>query len=208
MKINPFDIYTVEYENWFRTNNNIFESELLALQKVVPIDKEGLEIGVGSGVFAEKLNIKHGIDPAKNMLKLAKQRKIKTTYGFAEKLPYSDNSFDFTVFITSLCFINKPLVAFQEAYRVTKPAGNIIVAFIDKNSLLGKNILQTKDNDKFFKTAVMHSTEEVISMLEKTNFEITEIFQTLTNLQENRIETPEKNYGKGSFVVIKGVKLS
>ncbi len=45
MKNNTFDIYTAEYENWFKENNNLFQSELLALKRVVPTDKKGIEIG-------------------------------------------------------------------------------------------------------------------------------------------------------------------
>ena len=46
MKNNPFDICTDEYENWFKENNKLFQSELLALKQVVPTDKKGLEIGI------------------------------------------------------------------------------------------------------------------------------------------------------------------
>jgi hypothetical protein len=33
MKDNPFDIFTDEYENWFRENELTFQSELLELEK-------------------------------------------------------------------------------------------------------------------------------------------------------------------------------
>lgn len=52
MNENPFDIFTNEYEKWFKENNMLFQSELLALKQVVPTDKKGLEIGIGSGIFA------------------------------------------------------------------------------------------------------------------------------------------------------------
>ncbi len=46
MKENPFDLFTNEYENWFKENELIFQSELLALKQVIPIEKVGIEIGV------------------------------------------------------------------------------------------------------------------------------------------------------------------
>lgn len=203
---NPFDIYTAEYENWFKENNNFFQSELLALKRVVPNEKKGIEIGIGSGIFAEKLDIKFGIDPSENMLKLARQRNLTVDYGFAENLPYPDNSFDFAVFITSICFINNPSKALQEAYRVIKQNGNLIIAFIDKESSLGQILTAEKNDSKFYRTAYFYSVKEIISLIESCNFVVSEIFQTLTDLKKTEIEQPMKGFGKGSFVVIKGNK--
>jgi hypothetical protein len=46
MKDNPFDIFTEEYENWFKENELVFQSELLALKQVIPVGKEGVEIEI------------------------------------------------------------------------------------------------------------------------------------------------------------------
>jgi ubiquinone/menaquinone biosynthesis C-methylase UbiE len=173
---------------------------------VIPTDKKGLEIGIGSGIFAEKLDIKFGIDPSENMLKLARQRNLNVDYGFAENLPYADNNFDFAVFITSICFIKNPTKALQEAYRVTKHNGDLIIAFIDKESSLGQLLTAEKHDSKFYKTASFYSVKEIISLIESCNFVVSEIFQTLTGLKKKKIEKPMKGFGKGSFVVIKGNK--
>ena len=45
MKQNPFNIYTDEYENWFKENELIFQSELLAVKQIIPNNKKGIEIG-------------------------------------------------------------------------------------------------------------------------------------------------------------------
>ena len=42
MKENPFDLFTEYYENWFVKNAIVFETELLALQQLVPVKGEGL----------------------------------------------------------------------------------------------------------------------------------------------------------------------
>ncbi|PID29841.1 MAG: SAM-dependent methyltransferase [Candidatus Cloacimonadota bacterium] len=206
MKNNPFNEYTREYENWFKKNENLFRSELLALKEAVPKNKNGVEIGIGSGIFAEKLNIKFGIDPAENMLKIAKERNLSVTLGSAESLPYEDDSFDFAVFITSLCFIDKPLLALREAYRITKKNGNLITAFIDRESFLGKMILNRKNPGKFYEHAHFYSVKEIIEMTEKSNFVVEEIYQTLIDLETNEPEKPLKGFGKGSFIVIKSKK--
>ena len=140
MQNNPFDLFHEEYENWFKENQIIFQSELFALKQVVPIGKRGVEIGIGSGIFAEKLDINFGIDPSEKMLNYAKQRNLSVEKGFAENLPYPDCSFDFAVFVTSICFIDNLEKALAEAHRIIRNNGDLIVAFIDKDSSLGKSL--------------------------------------------------------------------
>lgn len=206
MKDNPFDIFTDEYENWFKENELIFQSELLALKQVIPVGKEGVEIGIGSGIFAEKLDIKFGIDPSEKMLNYATQRNLKVKKGVAENLPYPDNSFDFVAFITSICFVDNPEKAIEEAHRIIKDKGEIIIAFIDKESSLGNSLVQEKKDSKFYKHAKFYSVSELTSMIANNHFEISDIIQTLTEINLKIPENPTKGHGKGSFVVIKGKK--
>jgi len=206
MKDNPFDIFTDEYEDWFKVNEIIFQSELLALKQAIPVGKNGVEIGIGSGIFAEKLNIKFGIDPSEKMLNYATQRKLSVKKGVAENLPYPDNSFDFAAFITSICFVDNPDKALTEAYRIIKDKGDLIIAFIDKESSLGKFLEQEKEDSKFYRQAKFYSVSEIISMIVNNHFEITEIIQTLTEMILKIPENPMKGHGNGSFIVIKGRK--
>jgi ubiquinone/menaquinone biosynthesis C-methylase UbiE len=206
MTKNPFDIYPDEYENWFIKNELLFQSELLALKQVVPTNKKGIEIGVGSGLFAEKLNIKFGIDPSEKMLEFAKQRKIIVEKGVAENLPYTDNSFDFAVFVTSICFVENPEKAIKETYRILNNNGEIIIAFIDKESSLGQILEKNKNESKFYKDAKFFSVKEIVELIETNGFLINSIFQTLTKKNIKAIEQPLKGYEKGSFIVIKGNK--
>ena len=206
MTKNPFDIYTDEYENWFIENELLFQSELLALKQVVPTNKKGIEIGVGSGLFAEKLNIKFGIDPSEKMLEFANQRKIIVEKGVAENLPYTDNSFDFAVFVTSICFVENPEKAIKETYRILNNNGEIIIAFIDKESSLGQILEKNKNESKFYIDAKFFSVKEIVELIETNGFLINSIFQTLTKKNIKAIEQPLKGYEKGSFIVIKGNK--
>jgi len=206
MNENPFEQFTDEYEAWFRENENTFQSELLTLKQAVPVGQKGIEIGIGSGIFAEQLGIKYGIDPSGNMLEYAKKRNLEVKKGFAEELPYPDNSFDFAVFITSICFIANPVKAIREAHRILKPDGDVIVAIIDKESTLGQILDKGKEESKFYKGATFYSVPEMIELIEINGFEFTEIFQTLTELNKEGIESPIEGFGKGGFVVIKGRK--
>ncbi|MBN1633647.1 MAG: class I SAM-dependent methyltransferase [Ignavibacteria bacterium] len=206
MKFNSFNIYTKEYEDWFKENEIVFQSELLALKQLIPAEKKGVEIGIGSGIFAEKLGIKYGIDPSENMLDFARKRNLIVEKGYAENLPYPNSSFDFAVFITSICFIENPGKSLKEAFRVIKDKGELIVAIIDRDSTLGKSLETIKEDSKFYKYARFYSVPEMISIIEFNNFEIAEIVQTLINMNPHIPENPLKGYGKGGFVVIKAIK--
>src|SRR3972149_6201638 len=89
-----FDRNWEKYDNWFENHGDIYSLELKALKKGVP-EGLGLEIGVGSGRFAQPLGAKIGVDPSRNMLKLAKKRSIQVILGTGENLPFKENTFDF-----------------------------------------------------------------------------------------------------------------
>ena len=203
---NPFDIYTDEYEKWFEENKTTFQSDLLAIRQVMPTWGKGIEIGIGSGIFAEQLGIKFGIDPSDSMLELARKRNLNVVKGFAENLPYPDESFDYAAFITSICFIKNPDKAIVETHRILKTGGEIIVAFIDKNSRLGHTLIKEKEGSKFYSIASFYSVPEVIAMIEKNRFKIFDIVQTLTVINASKVEQPMEGFGNGSFVVISALK--
>ena len=205
-KYNPFDLLAKEYEAWFVENKILFQSELLALKKLVPTSKKGIEIGIGSGIFAEQLGIRYGVDPSEKMLGYARNRGLQVQTGVAENLPYDDASFDFAVFITTICFVDDPERSLQEAYRVLKNKGEIIIAILDRETPYGSTLEKAKEKNVFYKNARFFSTPEIVNLLEKYSFKISRILQTLENLASTVVEYPSEGFGMGSFVVVKGVK--
>lgn len=202
-----FDQNTLEYDQWFEKHSAVYQSEILAIQQAIPQNKKGIEIGVGTGRFAEPLNIKFGVEPSENMAKVAEQRGIKVYRAYAENLPIDNATFDFVLMVTTVCFLSDIPKAFSEVHRILKPNGEIILAIIDKNSELGRKYEKEKSSNKFYSDAHFHSTEELTAILQQSHFQKFQYWQTLTNLKENEIENPEKGYGQGSFVVIKANKV-
>ncbi|OHC84728.1 MAG: methyltransferase type 11 [Sphingobacteriia bacterium RIFOXYD2_FULL_35_12] len=198
-----FDQNTLEYDQWFEKHSAVYQSEILAIQQAIPQNKKGIEIGVGTGRFAEPLKIKFGVEPSENMAKFAEQRGIKVYRAFAENLPIDNATFDFVLMVTTVCFLSDIPKAFSEVHRILKPNGEIILAIIDKNSELGRKYEKEKSSNKFYSNAHFHSTEELTALLQQSRFQNFQYWQTLTSLKENEIEKPEKGYGQGSFVVIK-----
>ena len=207
-KTQPFDVHTSEYENWFTKNRGAYESELEAVRLFLPEEGVGLEVGVGTGLFAKPLGIPFGVDPSSSMREVARQRGIRVSAGLAEELPVMSQSVDFVLMVTVICFFRDPGKAFQEAYRVLKPGGAIIIAFIDRASPLGKKYDEGKGETMFYKEAVFRSGEEVAALLEGAGFQDLSFVQTiLTHHRESEgIQPVLEGHGEGVFAVVRGVK--
>lgn len=208
-KIEPFEQYAQEYDNWFKINNYAFLSELNAIRKVLPHTENSVEIGVGSGIFAEPLGIKEGVEPSKAMRERAVKKGTKVIDAVAEKLPYDDASKNGAVMITTICFVDDVRKSFLEVNRILKEDGFFIIGFIDKNNPIGKEYLKHKDENLFYKDATFFGTEEIYSFLNETGFKIIDTCQTIfSNIEEiNEVQPVIDGFGKGSFVVIKAEKL-
>ena len=206
VKIESFEKNSKEYEKWFIKNHDIYIAELNALKSLVPPNKYGVEIGVGTGRFALPLEIKVGIEPSKKMAEISINRGIKVYDGIAEQLPFDNETFDFVLFVTTICFVDDLQESFREAYRVLKNKGFIIVGFVDKESELGRCYQLNRDKSKFYINATFYSAKEVLDFLRKTNFKNFVIKQTVFPSRNSRIDSVEDGYGKGSFVIIKGFK--
>lgn len=207
-KTEPFDKYLNEYEQWFKDNSYLFESELIAIKKVIPVKGAGVEIGVGSGVFAGKLGITEGIEPSEKMREKAQSRNLSVKNAVAEDLPYPDKSKDFALMVTVICFVDDIQKSFREANRILKNDGNLIVAFIDKDSPVGKIYEKNKHQSVFYEDATFFGTEQVVDILQQTGFKIDKIYQTIYGDigKISSAQKPLEGYGQGSFVVIKANK--
>ena len=176
----------------------------------MPKSRKGMEIGVGSGRFAAPLGIKLGVEPSRKMKKIAQKRGIKVIEGVAEKLPFADSQFEFALMVTTVCFVDDIQTSFQEAYRVIKPGGCLVIGFIDRESPLGKLYQKHRKKSVFYRVATFHTTAEIVLNLKKAgfkNFSFTQtIFHNLPRIKA--LEPIKKGYGEGSFVVIKALKIS
>ena len=206
VRIESFEKYSKEYDRWFIKNRNIYLAELNAIKGLVPSGKYGVEIGVGTGRFALPLGIKVGVEPSEKMAEISRNRGIQVYEGMAEQLPFNDDTFDFVLLVTTICFVDNLKESFKEAYRVLKNEGFIIVGFVDKESELDKRYQLKRKKSKFYKDATFYSAENFIDFLRKTNFKNFVIRQTVFPNQTGRMDSVEDGYGKGSFVIIKGIK--
>lgn len=204
-KIEPFEKFSDEYDAWFNRHVELYEAELAAIRQFVPASGAvGMEIGVGSGKFAVPLGIAIGVEPSPQMALKARKQGIDVRTGVAEALPFPDGQFDFVLMVTTICFVDDIVRSFREAYRVLNAQGFIVVAFVDKETELGRQYLEKKERSNFYRDAVFYSTSEVLDCLKIAGFATTETRQTL--IPGELPGTVIEGYGSGAFVVIKGTK--
>jgi len=207
MKLEAFEFYAEDYDRWYDENHYLFQLELRALRKVIPRGI-GLEVGVGTGRFAQALKVEFGVDPAINMLKFAKERGIEVVVGVGEQLPFKDGIFDYVMNVITICFVKDPRKVIQESRRVLKQGGKLITGFIDKNSFLGRIYEEKKKaGHKFYKYANFFAPEEVLELMKEAGLSRFEIYQAIFNFEsQQKLEEPKEGFGEGAFVVISGVK--
>ena len=204
-KIEPFEKHSDAYDEWFNKNIDLYEAELEAIRQLIPPPgAKGMEVGIGSGKFAVPLGIKIGVEPSEKMAIKARTRGLNVYPGVAEELPFSDNSYDFVLMVTTICFVDDVVKSLREAFRILNPGGCIIVGFVDKESELGRKYEDKREKSKFYKDATFFSAQEVLRYLKDAGFKIEKIRQNL--IAGELPETILDNFGKGAFVVIKGVK--
>ncbi|HCL56626.1 MAG TPA: SAM-dependent methyltransferase [Spirochaetia bacterium] len=201
-----FDLYPQEYDSWFIKNPGWYESELEAVRKMLPEKGKGVEIGAGTGKFAVPLKIETGVEISKEMGKKAEENGLKMVYAMAENLPFMNHSFDFSLMVTTFCFLKNPLEGLKEAYRILKPGGVFINAIVDKESPLGKIYVLKKEESRFYREAFFYSVDETVELMKKAGFKDFEYRQTIHDIENKNFEPSFPGYGKGSFVVIKCIK--
>ncbi|MDH4092786.1 MAG: class I SAM-dependent methyltransferase [Cyclobacteriaceae bacterium] len=206
----PFDSHVAEYEEWYKEYPFVFQSEVEALRQMLPEGENlsGIEVGLGTGKFAEALGIKEGIEPSANMRALAVNRGLEVLDGIAERLPYKDLRFDFVVMAFCISYFDDLQGAFREAHRVLKKDGTLVVGFIDQDSTIGKYYEEHRPESTFYREANFYSVEKVVSALKQGGFKHFEFCQTLFKPLNDikAFEHSKPGTGEGSFVVVQARK--
>ena len=200
-----------EYDRWF-DNSMLFAIELAAIRDLTVIPgRPGLEIGVGSGRFAEKLNIDFGIDPALAPLLLARKRQIDVCRAIGESLPLANRSMAAIYLLFVLCFLTEPLRVFREIRRCLEIGGHLIMGMVPGDSPWGRELRRKKENNHpFYRYAEFYEVDEVRGWLAETGFEIAEIRSSLFQPpgQIKSMEQSRPGLEKKAGFVVLAAKLS
>ena len=214
-EVSPFDDLASAYDAWFEGEGGlIFAIEVRAFQEVLPsLPKPWLEVGVGSGRFAQALGIETGIDPSIKLLEMARQRGITGFLGRGEQELFDEESFGTVFLIVTLCFLDSPLDALKEAYRILIPTGKIVLGLVLGESPWGKFYQQKKRQEhRFYKYATFYRYDDLVKLLQQASFSIEKIISTLYQKPGvvERMELPRRGYSSsaGFTVIVAGKHAS
>ncbi len=120
-----------DYDQWMQQIQNRsmrgLENRLMA-EMLKPVAGETvLDIGCGTGshlLYLLNLGLDiTGLDPSPYMLDMTSKKlghRVDLYRGYAEDLPFEDNSFNHACLVFTLEFVDNPKKALEEAFRVTK----------------------------------------------------------------------------------------
>ncbi len=136
----------VAYDQWLNKphTQKTFELEAGLMRDLLqPMRGETiLDIGCGSGACLQAfldmgLHVT-GLDPSTYMLDIALQKignRVDLYRGFAEDLPFDDNSFSYASLFTTLEFVDQPRKSLEEAFRVAKD--RVFIGVLNRYAIKG-----------------------------------------------------------------------
>jgi len=173
-----FDEWPEKYDQWFETPIGRlvreYESRLL-LEMVGPRRAERiLDVGCGTGIFTRDLLAAGaqvtGLELSLPMLRRAGKKAsglpFSMVQGDMRGLPFADGSFDKTISVTAIEFIEDARGAVAELFRVTRPGGRIVVASLNSLSPWAvRRKAAARGGHAIFQHARFRSPAEMVSLL-------------------------------------------
>ncbi len=172
-----------------------FEQKLLLPLVAAPAGKAILDVGAGTGRVSVALAALGArvtaLDVSEAMLKVLRKKNslIKAVVGDAENLPFLHESFDIVVAAFLVVHLNDPTQFFDEAYRVLKPGGQLIITNINQKE--PPEITTQQGSIKI--ESFYHRPEKIRDILQKLAFSIQkEIIVKENEVWINQIIVAEK----------------
>jgi ubiquinone/menaquinone biosynthesis C-methylase UbiE len=178
-----FDAYADRYDAWYETEAGkaIFAMEVDCVKPfLLGYGRPYLEIGVGSGRFAQALGVEYGLDPAPAMLHIAEARGMRVVEGYGEKLPFPDKFFGGVLIVFTLEAVDEPDKVLREAWRVLVPEGGLVMGMLLKGSpWVAFYEAEAEAGHSIYSKVRFFSSKEIESMLQESGFGVVEYRRTL-----------------------------
>lgn len=220
---NIFDEWPEKYNQWFETPIGKlvkkYESTLV-LEMLEPVKGEKiLDAGCGTGIFSDDVLEAGarvvGLELSMPMLLGASKKRMDYPFylvqGDMRTLPFDENTFDKTVSVTAIEFIEDARGTINELFRVTRPGGCIVVATLNRLSpWASRRFEAAKKGHPIFKHVFFRSPEDMLELASPAG-----VFKTAVHFQKD--DTPEQaavtecswqNKGSitGAFLVVRWLK--
>lgn len=213
-RVSPFNRYAREYDEWFTgEGRRLFAIELKAFREVLSrLPKPWLEIGVGSGRFAQALGIETGVDPSVKLVRMARSRGVSAFLARGEERLFEEGSFGTVFLIVTLCFLDRPLGVLQQARRVLMPNGRIVLGLVLSDSPWGQFYRQrAEQGHRFYRHATFYSYDELGALLRTADLRVERVVSALLQRpgEVERVEEPYEGYlPNAGFIVVVAAKAA
>jgi SAM-dependent methyltransferase len=207
-RASAFDSTASEYDSWFLDKGKVvFAIETQAFEEALPLlPKPWLEIGVGSGRFAQALGIENGLDLSIELLKMARNRGVNTFLGRGEATPFRSDIFGAVFLIATLCFVDSSLKVLMEANRLLRKGGRIVFGLVLRESPWGQSYEMKKEaGHHLYKHATFYSYTELETHLTQTGFSTEKVISTLFQKPDEveHMEAPQEGFSPDAgFTVV------
>ena len=136
-----FKELAARYDAWYETPlgslaHALEQEAIFRLAETKPGERT-IDIGCGTGIYTLALARRGvhvvGVDPSWEMIAIAREKLRRAglpglfVLGSAEALPFRPGCFDLALAVTSLCFVRSPDQTIEEARRVLKPDGRLVL---------------------------------------------------------------------------------
>ena len=185
--IRAFDLVAGIYDDWYKhpQGKQIFDAELNAVDLHIPKEGIGLDLGAGTGIFAEHLTGAERtvvcLDPSREMLRKIVDRGMASVLGVGDALPLRVGVLDFTYMITVLEFLDEPVAVLREVRKTAKEGAGLTILFINSESAWGDLYRDIgSKGDPVFKHAKLFTMTEIEALITASGYNVSEWVGTLT----------------------------
>ena len=205
-----FEREAQRYDAWFDSEHGcgVFASEVRCLKHLsAGLPRPWLEVGVGTGRFAERLEVDVGVDPAIRALGWAAGRGVRVVAAVGEALPFRDGRFGAIFVIVTLCFAQKPGALLREAARVVSRDGAIVLGIVPAENPWGRfYAAKARAGHLFYSAARFFALPELRQLAEAAGLRVERSLSTLfqrPGKSRYEVEVPrEGRDAAGGFVAI------
>jgi ubiquinone/menaquinone biosynthesis C-methylase UbiE len=197
--IDAFDRSAYRYDDWYDTPKGmqVLKSELKAVDSLIPSHGVGLEMGAGTGVFAERLTTDERVvvclDPSAGMLGRSRERDLISIIASGYRPPFKLMCVDFVYLVTVLEFLEEPSMALRMIARLLKPDAPMVVLTINSESEWGSFYERLgREGNLIFSNSRLYNYEEARAIMEEAGLVVTESFGTVTSGPEDPEAGDEK----------------